>query len=253
MRNELGACALYLGDCLAVLPDLPDHSIHCVLADLPYGTSACPWDSVIPLDALWAQYKRLIVGSGALIFTASQPFTTALIASNLPWFRHHWIWDKQNASNFANAKKAPLKCHEDVVVFAAGQPPYYPIKTQGKPNHRQGASTTNASETRHISGRVGDDLSGLKYPKSILNFPKHSSQCRLHPTQKPVELLAYLIETYTLPGQIVLDNTMGSGSTAVACLTTGRRFVGIEKEPKYFEVACDRIRQECEATGRMVA
>lgn len=251
MRIEtIGDCILYCGDCLDVMPTLADRLVHAIIADLPYGTTYCAWDSIIPLDKLWVQYKRVVIDNGALAFTANQPFTTTLIQSNLAWFKYEWIWDKENASNFANSKKQPLKQHENVVVFANGQSPYYPIRTPGKPNHKQGKSTVNASETRLISGRSEDDLSGMKYPKSILYFPKHSSQCGLHPTQKPVDLMAYLVKTYTQEGQLVLDNTMGSGSTGVACLQTGRKFIGIENDPKYFDVACKRLEEELKKERR---
>jgi site-specific DNA-methyltransferase (adenine-specific) len=232
---------IYLGDCLEILPTLPDQSVHAVITDLPYGTTYAAWDSIIPLDKLWTQYKRLIIGNGALIFTSNQPFTTILINSNLEWFRYEWIWDKEHASNFANSKRQPLKQHENIIVFSKGQCPYYPKRVPGKPNHKQGKSTVNASETRLIKDRVGDDLSGLKYPKSILYFPKHSSQCGYHPTQKPVELMCYLIETYTLPGEVVLDNAMGSGTTGVACKQLIRNFIGIEKDENYFKIAKERI------------
>jgi DNA modification methylase len=241
---KIGNCDLYLGDCLDVLPQLPDQSIHCVIADLPYGTTYAAWDSVIPLDKLWEQYKRLIIGNGALVFTASQPFTTILIQSNLEWFKYCWVWDKENPTNFANAKKQPLKQHEDVVVFSKGQSPYYPIRTPGKVNHKQGKSKKNVSETRLISERAADDLSGLKYPKTILHFPKHSSQCGLHPTQKPVSLIRYLVETYTQTGEVVLDNVMGSGTCGISTLQTGRKFIGIEKDTQYFATAYKRIEEE---------
>jgi site-specific DNA-methyltransferase (adenine-specific) len=176
-----------------------------------------------------------------LVFTACQPFTTILIQSNFEWFKYEWIWNKENASNFANAKKQPLKQHENIVVFSNGQTHYYPIKIQGKPNHKQGESKNNLSETRLISNRVEDDLSGMKYPKTILNFPKHSSQCKYHPTEKPLNLMEYLVQTYTLEGQVVLDNTMGSGTTVLAAIKSNRQFIGIEKEQKYFDIACKRI------------
>jgi len=239
--EKIGNCTLYCGDCLEVMPTLPDASIHSVIVDLPFGTTYCSWDSIIPLDQLWVQYKRLIIGNGALVFNASQPFTTNLIQSNIDWFKYEWIWDKENPANFANAKKQPLKQHENIVVFSKGQSPYYPVKIPGKPNHKQGSSKTNISETRLISERTVDDLSGMKYPKSILHFPKHSSQCKYHPTEKPVSLLEYLICTYTQEGEVVLDNTAGSGSTLVACVNTGRKFIGIEKDPKYFDIARKRL------------
>lgn len=220
------------------------HSLRDCRPSLWLGTTYCKWDSVIPLDKLWEQYKRLIIGNGALVFTASQPFTTTLIQSNLEWFKYCWVWDKENPSNFANAKKQPLKQHEDIVVFSKGQSPYYPIRTPGKVNHKQGKSKKNISETRLISERVADDLSGLKYPKTILYFPKHSSQCGLHPTQKPVTLLRYLVETYTRPGEVVLDNVMGSGTCGISALQTGRKFIGIEKDAQYFSTAYKRIEEE---------
>jgi site-specific DNA-methyltransferase (adenine-specific) len=241
---QIGNCILYHGDCLEIMPTINNHSIHSIVADLPYGTTYCPWDSIIPLDILWRQFERLIIENGAMVFTSNQPFTTILIQSNIKQFKYEWIWDKENASNFANSKKQPLKQHENVVVFSKGQAPYYPIKTPGKPNHKQGKSKINSSETRLISERVEDDLSGMKYPKSILYFPKHSSQCGLHPTQKPVSLMSYLVKTYTQPNEVVLDNTMGSGTTGIACVQTGRKFIGIEKEQKYFDIACERIEKE---------
>lgn len=241
---KIGPCELACGDCLEVLPQLADNIAHAVIADLPYGTTYCRWDSVIPLDRLWILYRRLVIGSGAMVFTASQPFTTELIQSNIGMFRYEWIWDKENAANFANCNKQPLKQHENILVFSAGQSPYFPIKTTGDLNHKQGKSTHKHSETMLIGKRSPDDLSGMKFPKSILRFPKHSSQCSLHPSQKPVALMEYLIRTYTTEGQTVLDNAMGSGTTAIACIRTGRRFIGIEKERKHFETACERIERE---------
>lgn len=242
--ETIGNCTLYCGDCLEVLPTLSNYSINCVLTDLPYGTSYCSWDSVLPMDKLWVEYKRLIIGTGAFVFTSIQPFTTMLIQSNMSWFKYEWVWNKENASNFANSKKQPLKQHENIVVFSSGQSPYYPIKTPGKQNHKQGKSTVNASETRLINGRVDDDLSGMKYPKSILNFPKHSSQCGLHPTQKPIDLMSYLVMTYTLEDEVVLDNAMGSGTTGVSCLRTRRKFIGIDNNQEYFDIACKRLEDE---------
>ena len=238
---QVGHNSFLLGDCLDILPLIPDNSVHAVITDLPYGTTYCKWDSVIPLYKLWEQYKRIIIGNGAFVFTASQPFTTILIQSNMDWFKYEWIWDKENPTNFANAKHQPLKQHENIVVFSKGKSPYFPIKTPGKPNHKQGVSKKNVSETRLISERVGDDLSGMKYPKSILHFPKHSSQCGLHPTQKPIDLMEYLVRTYTQEGEVVLDNAAGSGSTLVACARANRHYIGIEKDEVYFDTACQRL------------
>ena len=232
---------LHLGDCLTILPTLPDQSVDLVLADLPYGITYAKWDEALPMKRLWEEFGRVVKSDGAMVFTASQPFTSFLVCSKPEWFRCEWIWDKENATNFANANRQPLKQHESVLVFGRKSTVYYPQKVVGKKNHIQGKSTVNRSETRLINARVGDDLSGMKFPKSILYFPKHSSQCGFHPTQKPVDLLEYLIKTYTLDGEIVLDPCMGSGSTGVSAKNTGRNFIGIEIDPTYFEVAKKRI------------
>jgi site-specific DNA-methyltransferase (adenine-specific) len=232
---------LMLGDCLERMKEIPDGSVDMILCDLPYGTTYAKWDKVIPMDKLWGEYGRIVKSNGAIVLNASQPFTSLLICSKLDWFRTEWIWDKTNATNFANANKHPLKQHESVIVFGKTPTVYYPQKVQGKANHKQGNSKTNISETRLISSRVEDDLSGLKFPKTIMDFPKHSSQCGLHPTQKPVELCEYLIKTYSLEGETVLDNTMGSGTTGLACKNLNRSFIGIEMDEKYFEIAKQRI------------
>lgn len=235
------ANSLILGDCLEVMNGIPDKSVDCVMTDLPYGTTYAPWDSVLPLEILWREWARLLNPGGAIVMTASQPFTSALVMSNPKWFRCEWIWDKVNAANFANVKKQPLKSHESVLVFGERQTTYNPQKVPGAKNHAQGKSTVNASETRLINRRVEDDMSGMKYPKSIQTFAKHSSQCGLHPTQKPLELMRYMVRTYTNPGDVVLDPCMGSGTTCLAAKIEGRGYIGIEREPKYFETAKTRI------------
>jgi site-specific DNA-methyltransferase (adenine-specific) len=222
---------------------IADKSVDLILCDLPYGTTACKWDSVIPFEPLWAQYRRIAKPNAAIVLTASQPFTTALIASNMKAFKYCWVWDKEIHANFAQAKRQPLKVHEDVCVFAFGTAPYYPIKTPGKPNHTR---TVKPEQSRGFMGGngmsgVASDVSGMKYPKSIQKFPKHPSQCGFHPTQKPVALMEYLIRTYTNEGDTVLDNCMGSGTTGVACANTGRKFIGIERDPSYFAIATNRI------------
>ena len=232
---------LLIGDCLERMKEIPDGSVDMVMADLPYGTTYAKWDSIIPMSLLWEAYGRIIKENGAICLTASQPFTSMLVASKPEWFRCEWVWDKENAANFANARKQPLKQHEQVLVFGKNATVYYPQKVLGTRNHVQGKSKTNASETRLISARVADDLSGMKYPKSIIHIPKHSSQCGNHPTEKPVALMEYLINTYTKEAECVLDNTMGSGTTGVACVNTKRNFIGIEKDPTYFELAKKRI------------
>lgn len=233
---------LHHGNCLEILPTLEDQSVDMVFCDLPYGTTYAKWDSIIPAATLWEQYRRIVKPTGAIVLTASQPFTSALVVSNPDEFRCEWIWDKVNAANFANAKRQPLKVHESVLVFSQKPCSYYPIKVPGKPNHVQGNnSNARNCETQRISERAADDLSGMKYPKTIQTFPKHSSQSKFHPTQKPVDLCSYFIRTYSLEGEVVLDNCMGSGSTGVSCGETGRRFIGIEMDERYFKTATERI------------
>lgn len=223
------------------MPQIPDSSVDMILCDLPYATTYAKWDELIPFDKMWEQYLRIAKDDAAIVLTASQPFTSALVMSQPRLFRCEWIWDKHNPANFANAKKQPLKQHESVLVFSKKASRYFPQMTPGKPNHKQGHSKVNASETRLIKDRVADDLSGLKYPKSIIQFPKHSSQCGLHPTQKPVALFEYLIRTYSERGDLVLDNCIGSGTTAIAAISTGRNWIGIEQDDKYYKIAQERI------------
>ena len=222
---------------------IPDNSIDMVLCDLPYATTVAVWDQLIPFEPLWEQYRRITKDDAAIVLTANQPFTSALVMSQPKLFRCEWVWNKTNASNFANAKRQPLKQHETVLIFSKKGTRYFPQMTQGKPNHVQGKSKVNQSDTRLIRDRVADDLSGLKYPKTILDFPKHSSQVGLHPTQKPVSLFEYLIRTYTREGEVVLDNCIGSGTTAIAAISTGRKWIGMEQDPAYFEVARKRIEE----------
>jgi site-specific DNA-methyltransferase (adenine-specific) len=223
------------------MKQIDDKSVDLILCDLPYGTTACKWDTIIPFDKLWKQYERIIKENGSIILTASQPFTSALVMSNPKLFKCEWIWDKRNPTNFCMANKQPLKYHESVLVFYKSQPTYNPQKWSGKKNHKQGNSKTNFAETRGQINRVDDDLSGLKFPKSIIEFSKHSSQCGLHPTQKPVALFEYLIKTYTNEGDLVLDNCIGSGTTAIACINTKRNFIGIELLEEYCKIANERI------------
>ena len=235
---------LFQGDCLEVMPTLPPSSVDMVMSDPPYGTSYCAWDAALPWPDVWAAYARVTKEDAAVALCTSQPFTSAAVMSNPKQFRCEWIWDKVNAANFANAKRQPLKQHENVVVFGKKGTRYFPQRTPGKPNHAQGNKAQPRKPTddlQLIKARVADDLSGMKYPKTIIVFPKHSSNARFHPTEKPVALMEYLIKTYTNPGDTVLDNCMGSGTTGVACVRTGRAFIGIEKDPTYFDVAKRRI------------
>lgn len=238
---------IYNEDCLEGMKRIPDKSIDMILADLPYGTTNCKWDTIIPLEPLWEQYERIIKDNGAVVLTASQPFSSALVMSNPKLFRYEWVWDKKNPTNFAMAKKQPLKYHETILVFAKKQTEYYPIKWRGKPNHKQGLlKNDQQSEVYGKIKRTKDNLSGMKYPRSIIEISKHSSQGGLHPTQKPVALFEYLIKTYTDEGAIVLDNVMGSGTTAIAAMNTNRNFIGFELDETYFNIANERIEKSLE-------
>lgn len=231
------------GDCLEKMKDIPDGSIDMIFADLPYGTTYAKWDSIIPMNLLWVEYERIIKDNGAICLTANQPFTSMLVVSKPDWFRCEWIWNKENVNNFGNANRQPLKQHEQVLVFGKKGTVYYPQKTQGKPNHAQGSKQRErTAETNNIDpSKATEDFSGMKFPKTIVTIPKHSSQCGNHPTENPVALMEYFIKTYSLEGETILDNTMGSGSTGVACINTKRDFIGIEKDDHYFEVAKKRI------------
>ena len=241
----VGNATLYLGDCLEVMAMLPDASIDMILCDLPYGTTACKWDTVIPFEPLWAQYRRVAKRNAAIVLTASQPFTTALISSNMREFRYCWVWDKTKGGNFALARKQPMKSHEDVCVFYAAQPTYNPeMETRGAVRKKGGGK---ASDNFGIVPAVS--YNNTYYPKSIIQFSTGSRIDHHHPTQKPVALMEYLIRTYTNEGEVVLDNCMGSGTTGVACVNTGRRIIGIEREPNYFDIACRRI-EDALAKGR---
>jgi site-specific DNA-methyltransferase (adenine-specific) len=235
------------GDCLEVMAGLPDASVDMILCDLPYGTTACKWDSVIPFEPLWAQYRRVAKRNAAIVLTASQPFTTALIASNMREFKHSWVWDKLTISNPMQAKHQPLRQHEDVLIFSQGKVGYNPQKTDLhlRRTWRQAAQNEDAAAPA-TEGATGEVVG--KYPKTILRFKAAKLEGRtLHPTQKPVALMEYMIRTYTHEGDVVLDNCMGSGTTGVACANTGRGFVGIERDDKYFAIASERIAAAHEA------
>jgi site-specific DNA-methyltransferase (adenine-specific) len=233
------------GDCLEVMRDIPDGSVDMILCDLPYGTTACKWDAVIPFEPLWEQYERIIKDSGAIVLTASQPFTSALIMSNPKIFRYELVWDKVGTSSGVLAKKQPLKSHENILVFYKKQPTYNPQMTKGTKWHRGGKSkkTPRIYGEQKTFGKPMPDKSELKYPKSIVTVSNANRTHNVHPTQKPVALFEYLIRTYTNEGEIVLDNCIGSGTTAVAAINTNRQFIGIEREPEYVEIANKRIEE----------
>lgn len=241
------------GNCLELMKTIEDQSIDMVLADPPYGTTVCKWDSVIPLELMWEQLKRIIKPNGAIVMTASQPFTTTLISSNMQMFKYCWVWEKDNATNFMQAKVMPLKYHEDIVVFSIGKnPKYNPVKWDAGKIANQGGSASKVKKSG-VFNKLKEDknyknTSNLRYPKSIIKYNRCKANdgvngC-LHPTQKPVALMDYLIKTYTNEHEMVLDFTMGSGTTGVACKNLNRKFIGIELDVTYFEVASKRINEE---------
>ncbi len=233
---------LMQGDCLEKMQDIPDGSIDMILCDLPYGTTACKWDSVIPFEPLWEQYRRIAKKNAAIVLTASQPFTTALIASNMREFRYCWVWDKKKGGSPLLSKIQPIRVTEDVAVFGKGRLTYNPIMTEREKPKRRGGNTGKVSETTGNSF-TEDKIYTHKYPKNIIEVSNANQRGKVHPTQKPVALMEYLIRTYTNEGETVLDNCMGSGTTGVACINTNRNFIGIELDEGYFKIAQDRINQ----------
>ena len=232
---------VYLGDCLELMKDIVDKSIDMILCDLPYGTTACKWDSIIPLEPLWKEYKRIIKDNGAIVLTSSQPFTTKLISSNYDMYRYNWVWHKTRPSNFPLAKKQPMKYHEDVCVFGVKSPNYYPqmikadkVRKKGKNEGYRGFNK-GLEKPEYLDKEYTDF-----YPSSIQTFSLHNGGL-LHPTQKPVALFEYLIKTYTNEGELTLDNCAGSGTTAIACLNTNRNYILMEKEQKYYDIINERI------------
>lgn len=239
---SIGDCFLYNGDCLQVLDTIKSNYIDLVLTDPPYGTTACKWDSVIPFEPMWKCVNAVLKPTGVAVFTASQPFTSALVMSNPKQFRHEWVWIKNRGSNFANTVREPMKEHETVLVFSAGKWTYnkqMQDRTGGGLNRvSYGFNKVTESENYRKFERPPGPQGEQRVPSS---WQKFNVEVGFHPTQKPVALMEYLIRTYTNEGDTVLDFTMGSGTTGVACVNTGRRFVGIEKDPQYFQIAVDRI------------
>lgn len=234
---------LWQGDCLELMKNIPAGSVDMILTDPPqlYGTTACKWDNVIPFEPMWEQVWRVLKPNGACLLFGSEPFSSALRMSQIKRFKYDWVWDKGSASNFVNAKRQPLKYHEMISVFAKSSV-YYPQKSTGKPNHSRNEGSLRKSEFyTSVDRHFASDTSGQKYPRSIIAFLKHASQSKFHPTQKPVALLEYLIKTYTLEGETILDFTMGSGSTGVAAKNLNRKFIGIEKDENYFKIAQERL------------
>lgn len=236
MMNDL---TLLQGDCFELMKGILDGSIDMILCDLPYGTTACKWDSVIPFEPLWEQYNRIIKDNGAIVLFGSEPFSTELRHSNLKMYKYDWVWNKKLAGNGILAKRQPLKIHENIMVFNTSI--YMPQMTKGKLRKKM---TGNIKESEITGGNsvVKEYCNDEYYPKSIIEVSAaNMRKGRLHPTQKPVDLLEYLVKTYTNEGDVVLDNCMGSGSTGVACVNTGRKFIGMELDKGYFDIACNRI------------
>lgn len=237
---------LYQGDCLEIMPTLASGSVDLVLCDLPYGTTACPWDSVLDLPRVWSEYRRVIHPDSAAVLTASQPFTTALINSAPDLFKYCWVWEKSVSGDVFNAKNKPLKKHEDVCVFSPGTTAnksprrmrYFPQGLTAIDKTCTNRETVRAFVAPRPSHKATYKQTSTGYPTSVLRFTNDKG---FHPTQKPVALMEYLIKTYTNPGDTVLDNCMGSGTTGVAAVNTGRKFIGIEQDPDYFAIAQRRI------------
>ena len=265
---------IYNEDCLEGMKRIPDKSVDMIICDLPYGTTVCAWDTIIPFDLLWEQYERVIKDNGAIVLTASQPFTSALVMSKPELFKHEWIWEKQTASNFMAAKYSPLKYHESVLVFGKGRVNYNPQKYKvleieelitkskkeleqimrdreydrfGKVDRRKvvNDSITNKDFLGSRVVRTRNRDTGYRNPKSVLKINKSINK-NIHPTQKPVALFEYLIKTYTNEGETVLDNCMGSGTTAIACMNTNRNYIGFELDEDYYELASKRISKHAE-------
>ena len=240
---------LWHGDCLDLMKDIPDKSIDMILADLPYKKSMGSWDYLIDLEKLWIEYKRIIKEKGAIVLFSQNPFSAKLIISNLEWYKYNWIWDKGKPGNIFTAKLAPLITHEDILVFSDGNIAngskknmiYYPQMEELEKPQKYYMKTNNEKSFKRDSHKSIQYEKTHNYPKTIRYCYNNNIKGKLHPTQKPIELLEYLIKTYSIENEIVLDNVMGSGSTGVACKNLNRRFIGIEKDKKYFDIAVNRI------------
>lgn len=230
---------IYNEDCLMGMQKIPDKSIDMILCDLPYGTTKNEWDILLPFDELWKQYERIIKDNGAIILTAQTPFDKILGASNTKLLRYEWIWEKSFGTGHLNANKMPLKSHENILVFYKELPIYNPQFTYGKPYKQLNGKSSSDNYGKQI--RVETNNKGYRYPKSVLFF--ESEKNNFHPTQKPVSLCEYFIKTYTNEGDVVLDNCIGSGTTAIACLNTKRNFIGFENNQDYFDKAIERIKK----------
>ena len=230
---------LWHGDCLTLMKDIDTNSVDMLLVDLPYGTTQCKWDSIISLKDLWIEYNRIIKDNGAMLFHCAQPFTSNLIMSNVKNFMYEWVWEKSKASNYLNAKKQPLRAHESIAVFYRKPPTYNPQMTQGEAYNKGTAKRETEVYGSQRAVEVKSD--GERYPRTVQYFVTAEKEGKLHPTQKPIALTEYFVKTFSNPGDVILDNTMGSGTTGVACVNLDREFIGIEKDKEYFDIAVERI------------
>ena len=236
---------IYNEDCLEGMKRIPDKSVDMILCDLPYGTTACKWDTIIPFEPLWEQYNRIIKDNGAIVLTASQPFTSALVMSNPKMFRYEWIWDKVKPSTGLHAKHQPLRQHESVLIFYKRKATYNPIMTKAN-DRKETIISSNGEAFGGATVTRQHDNKGESYPRSILTLSNANQRGKVHPTQKPVALFEYLIRIYTNEGETVLDNCMGSGTTAIACMNTKRNYIGFELDEGYFNIANERINKHNE-------
>lgn len=241
---------IYNEDCLQGMKRIPDGSVDCIICDLPFGTTKNHWDSVIPLDELWKHYKRVIKKNGAIVLFSQQPFTSLLLMSNIEWFRYEWIWEKAQGTGFLNAKKMPMKAHENILVFYEKLPTYNPQMWKSTPYKRKPSANEKPCDCYGDYTLETTYDSDMRYPKDVIKFSHDKEfynsnvEKQRHPTQKPIDLIAYLIRTYSNEGDTILDNTIGSGTTAVAAIREKRRFIGFELNKDYYDIACKRIKNE---------
>jgi len=240
-KQRFPSGVLFLGDCLKVMPRIPEGFVDAVITDPPYGTTQCKWDAVVPFEPMWSELLRVTSADSAICLFAQNPFSAALISSNPSMFKYNWVWEKPQGTGHLNAKKYPLKNHEDICVFCSRPHFYDPQFDVGKPYKQKSG---RGSENYGDQVQVITDNEGIRYPKTVLKFTPDRD--KVHPTQKPVDLLRYLIRTYTKKDEVVLDFTCGSGTTLVAAVLEGRKFIGIEKEEKYFDIACRRVQDAIE-------
>lgn len=239
--NDIELDKIYKEDCLQGMHRITDHSIDAIICDLPYGTTQCEWDVIIPFPLLWEQYKRIIKNNGVIVLFGAEPFSSYLRLSNIKWYKYDWIWDKVKGGGFLNAKRQPIRNHELISIFYNKQCTYNPQKTFG---HERKKTFKSRNHQTEVYGRMNRDCnydSTERYPRSIQVFKTDTQNSSLHPNQKPVKLMEYLVRTYTNEGEIVLDNCIGSGTTAIACINSHRHFIGFEKLEKYYTAACKRI------------